>query len=471
MVKKERRIDNNQGTLRDMNLSGRKALVVGLGESGLAAAKWLAQQGSHVTVSERQAGSDLDKDALPDLLRSGIKIELGGHNVKTFTETDLIVVSPGVPLDIEPLSVARERGISIIGEMELASRYLKTPSIAVTGTNGKSTVVRLIGDMLLKGGKSVFVGGNIGRPLTRYIGGEQRADYVVLEISSFQLDTTQTFSPLVAVILNVSPDHLDRYADYDSYARSKQRICANQGPGQILILNDDDPLLRGLQPKNGPTILRYGLRDRPGLYAFLDHGQIKAKTPGEQMITLDLDRFTLPGDHNKANLMAAAVASLALEIFPSAIQEVIDRFEGLPHRTELVETVRGVAFYDDSKATNIDATIKSIASFSRPVVLIAGGRHKGSDFTPLVGAASGRVKGAVFLGEASCLLGEAFGNKISWSKATNMTDAVSLAFGKAQKGDVVLLAPACSSFDMFRDFEHRGAVFRKAVRRLKDGAS
>ncbi len=471
VVKKERRIDNNQGTLRGMNLSGRKALVVGLGESGLAAAKWLAQQGSHVTVSERLTGSDLDKEALADPLRSGIKLELGGHNVKTFTETDLIVVSPGVPLDIEPLSVARERGISIIGEMELASRYLKTPSIAVTGTNGKSTVVRLIGDMLLKGGKSVFVGGNIGCPLTRYIGGEQRADYVVLEISSFQLDTTQTFSPLVAVILNVSPDHLDRYADYDSYARSKQRICANQGPGQILILNDDDPLLSRLQPKNGPTVLRYGLRDRPGLYAFLDNGQIRAKIPGEQMITLDLDRFTLPGDHNKANLMAAAVASLALGIFPSAIQEVIDRFEGLPHRTELVETVRGVAFYNDSKATNIDATIKSIASFSRPVVLIAGGRHKGSDFTPLVGAVSGRVKGAVFLGEASCLLGEAFGSKISWSKATNMTDAVSLAFGKAQKGDVVLLAPACSSFDMFRDFEHRGAVFREAVRRLKNGVS
>jgi len=453
-----------------MNLSGRRTLVVGLGESGLAAAKWLAKQGSHVTVSEVKTGPDLDKDLVGDLLRSGIKLELGGHKVETFTEADLIVVSPGVSPDIEPLNEARRKGISIVGELELASRYLKTPCTAVTGTNGKSTVVNLIGDMLLRGGKDVFIGGNIGRPLTHYIGGEQGADYVVLEVSSFQLDTTQTFSPLVALILNVSPDHLDRYADYHSYARAKERISANQGPGQILILDDDDPLLRKLRPKNGPTVYRYGLKSRPGRHAFLDKGKIRVKIPGENTVTLDLDRFKLPGHHNRANLMAAILAALALKMSPSAIQEVIDHFKGLPHRTELVDTVRGVAFYDDSKATNIDASIKSITSFARPVVLIAGGRHKGSDYLPLVKAASDRVKGAVFLGEASCLLGEAFGSKISWSKATNMDDAVSLAFDQAQQGDVVLLAPACSSFDMFKDFKHRGAVFREAVRRLKDGA-
>jgi len=447
-----------------------KTLVVGLGESGLAAAHWLFRQGSHVTVSEKQTGSDLGKDGLGDLLRSGIKLELGGHKVKTFTEADLIVVSPGVPLDIKPLVEAREKGIPIIGEMELASRYLKTPYIGVTGTNGKSTVVNLIGDMLLKGGKSVFVGGNIGSPLTNYVGGKQIADYVVLEVSSFQLDTTQTFSPLVALILNVSPDHLDRYEDYYSYARSKESITANQGPGQILILNDDDPLLRKLQPRNGPTVYRYGLRSKPGRHAFLGNGQIVCKLPGEKTIALNPDGFILPGDHNRANLMAAALTSLVLKISPSAIQEVMDHFKGLPHRLNLVDTVRGVAFYDDSKATNIDAAIKSITSFTRPVVLIAGGRHKGSDYLPLVKAASGRVKEAVFLGEASCLLAEAFGRKISWTKATNMIEAVSIAFDQAREGDVVLLAPACSSFDMFRDFKHRGVAFREAVRGLKDGA-
>lgn len=453
-----------------MNLSGSRALVVGLGESGLAAAQWLVKQGSHVTVSERKKGPDLDKGLLGDLLRSGIKLELGGHKVKTFTEADLIVVSPGVPLDIKPITEARRKGSSIIGEIELASRYLKTPFIAVTGTNGKSTVVNLIGDMLRGGGKNIFIGGNIGRPLTDYVGGEQGADYVVLEVSSFQLDTTQTFSPDVSLILNVSPDHLDRYADYPSYARAKERICANQGPGQILILNDDDPCLGKLQPKSGPTVYRYGLKSRPGRHAFLDNGKIRAGLPGEKMVTLDLDRFKLPGDHNRANLMAAILVALALKMSPSAIQEVIDHFKGLPHRTELVDTVRGVAFYNDSKATNIDATIKSISSFARPVVLIAGGRHKGSDYLPLVKTASGRVKAAVFLGEASCLLAAAFGSKISWSKATNMDDAVALAFDQAQEGDVVLLAPACSSFDMFRDFEHRGVVFREAVKRLRNGA-
>jgi len=449
--------------------TGNRVLVVGLGDSGLAAARWAARQGSHVTVSERQAGSDLDNNVLADLQRSGIKLELGGHKTKTFTEAELIVVSPGVALDIKPLAKAREKGIPVIGEIELASRYLRTPCIAVTGTNGKSTVVNMIGDMLIRGGKTVFVGGNIGRPFTDYIGGAQAADYVVLEVSSFQLDSIQTFSPLVAMILNISPDHLDRYADYYSYAKSKERISANQGPGQMLILNDDDPLIRRLQHKNGPTVYRYGLKRKPGRHAFLDNGQIKAELPGGKMAVLNLDRFTLPGDHYRANLMAATLASLAIKISPSAIQEAIDRFRGLPHRTELVDTIKGIAFYNDSKATNIDAAVKSITSFARPVILIAGGRHKGSDYLPLVEAASDRVKGAVFLGEASCLLAEAFGRTISWSKATSMIDAVSLAFDQAREGDVVLLAPACSSFDMFRDFEHRGTMFREGVRRLRDG--
>ncbi len=449
---------------------GNRVLVVGLGESGLAAARWLIRQGSQVTVSERQKEPDLDKDVLTDLLGSGVKLELGGHKVKTFLEADLIVVSPGVSLDIKPLAEAREKGVSIIGEIELASRYLKTPFIAVTGTNGKSTVVSLIGDILLKGGRDVFVGGNIGCPLTDYVGREQVADYVVLEVSSFQLDSTQAFSPDVSLILNISPDHLDRYADYHSYARSKEKIFENQGPGQILILNDDDPWLSKLQPKNGSTVYRYGLKFKPGRHAFLDNGKIVAKLQGEQMIKVYLDRFALPGNHNIANLMAVVLTSLALNISPYDIQDVIDHFKGLPNRMELVGKVRGVAFYDDSKATNIDAAIKSVTSFAEPVVLIAGGRHKGSDYLPLVEAASGRVKGAVFLGEASSLLAEAFDNKVSWHKATDMINAVSLAFDQSQEGDVVLLAPACSSFDMFRDFKHRGEVFKEAVRRLKNGA-
>ncbi len=446
---------------------GKNILVVGLGQSGLAAARWLVRQGSQITISDVKKSPDVTEDILNSLVQSGVKLELGGHKTRSFLDSDLIVVSPGVSLDIRPLAQARKQGIPIIGEIELASRYLKTPCIAVTGTNGKSTVVNLIAEMLCKGGKRVFLGGNIGHPLTNYIGGEQKADYVVLEVSSFQLDTTKTFSPLIALILNVSHDHLDRYEDFTSYARSKERIFANQGPGQILILNDDDSWLKALQPKNGPTVYRYGLQSNAERYAALEDGHIVAKRPGDEMIRFSLDRFTLPGRHNRENLMAAILASLALEMEPSAIQEVINHFKGLVHRIELVDTVHGIDFYNDSKATNIDAAIKSVTSFSKQVILIAGGRDKGSDYHSLVEAVFGKVKCAVFLGESSGLLSQAFGDKISWSLATSMIDAVSRAFNYAQEGDVVLLAPACSSFDMFKDFEHRGAAFKEAVRSLK----
>jgi len=447
----------------------RNVLVVGLGESGLAACRWLVRQGSHVTVSEEKKKSDFNKGIVADLVRSGVTFEFGGHKVTTFLNADLIVVSPGISLDIKPLSLARDQGVPIIGEIELASGYLKKPCIAVTGTNGKTTVVHLIGEMLHQDGKKVFVGGNIGRPLTNCVDEEQKIDYAVVEVSSFQLDTIQTFSPLVALILNISPDHLDRYTDYTSYVKSKEMVFANQGVGQILIVNDEDHLLRKVRPKNGPAVYRYGLQSTSERNAFLNNGEIVVSLPGQKMITFHLEKFTLPGGHNRANLMAAILACLVLKISPSAIQEVIDRFKGLAHRIEHVDTVRGVDFYNDSKATNIDAAVKAIASFSKPIVLIAGGRHKGSDYHQLVEAASEKVKKAVFLGEARNILSEAFGNKISWSMAVSMIDAVSLAFNHSQKGDVVLLAPACSSFDMYKDFNHRGEVFKEAVRKLRNG--
>lgn len=273
----------------------------------------------------------------------------------------------------------------------------------------------------------------------------------------------------MAVILNVTPDHLDRYEDYHAYVKSKERIFLNQGPGQILILNDDDPWLRDVKPQNGLTVYRYGIERKQGRQALLDNGTIVADLAGKEKVRVSLDRFTLPGQHNRGNAMAAVITALALDIAPSAIQEAIDSFRGLPHRLELVDTVRGVAFYNDSKATNIDAAIKSVTSFERPVILIAGGRHKGSDYLPLVEAVSGRVKRAIFLGESSGLLAEAFGDRIPWKKAKDLVDAVSLAFGQAKEGDVVLLAPACSSFDMFESYGQRGAVFREAVRRLSNG--
>jgi len=449
---------------------GGKVLVVGLGKSGLAAAGWLARQGAQITVSETRDTSAFDPRLLEEASKSGIEIEFGGHRPVSFVDADLIVVSPGVPLDIMPLVEASKRGVPVVGELEMAWTYLKTPGIAVTGTNGKSTSVKLIGEMLSRAGLGVFVGGNIGLPLTDYISGTQDADYVVLEVSSFQLDTIAGFSPLVSLILNISPDHLDRYADYDAYIRSKQRIFENQGPGQTLILNDDDPVLGGLEIKNGARVLRYGLKREGNRQCFIEHGRIAAEMPGQGKLSFELDRFALPGIHNHENVMAAVLAALAVDTRADAIQEGINGFKGLPHRIELVDTVRGVAFYDDSKATNIDSAVRSITSFSRPVVLIAGGRHKGSDYLPLVSAAEGRVRKAVFMGESSALLAEAFNGKIPWSKARSIDEAVSMAYKWAQEGDVVLLAPACSSFDMFRDYEHRGMAFQEAVRRIRGGS-
>lgn len=448
--------------------AGKKVLVVGLGKSGAAAANWLARQGARVTVSEARDESAFDGRLPGELSDVEIEFEFGEHRLESFVKTDLVVVSPGVPLDIMPLVEASRAGVPVLGELELAWTYLRTPSIAVTGTNGKSTVVKLIGEMLSRAGKKVFVGGNIDVPLTAYIAGAQDADYAVLEVSSFQLDTVSTFSPLVALILNISPDHLDRYADYEAYIRSKERIFENQGPEQVLILNDDDPKLTSLEPRGGPRVYRYGIERKKDRQGFLEDGRIVADIPGHGALTFELDRFTLPGIHNHENAMAAILAALVIDTPPDAIQEGIDAFKGLAHRIELVDTIMGIAFYDDSKATNIDAAIKSITSFSRPVVLIAGGRHKGSDYRPLVDAAKGRVKSAVFIGESSTLLATAFNGTIPWSEVRTLDDAVYRAYDRAQEGDVVLLAPACSSFDMFRDYRHRGMAFQEAVRRLRD---
>jgi UDP-N-acetylmuramoylalanine--D-glutamate ligase len=302
-----------------------------------------------------------------------------------------------------------------------------------------------------------------------YTAGEQKADYLVLEVSSFQLDSINTFSPYIAIILNISPDHLDRYPDYEAYVQSKLRLYENQGHGQYLILNHDDQRLSSVSPSSGVSLLWYGLEKREGLHAFLDGGRINASVNGSTIQNFSLDAFSLPGAHNRENLLGAVLAGMALEIDAAMIQKTIDQFKGLPHRVERVGTLNGVLFYNDSKATNVDAAVRAITSFDRPLILIAGGRHKGADYTPLVTACRGRVKGAVFLGEAKGLLAEAFRDEIPFSLAEKMEEAVFRAFSMAGNGDVVLLAPACSSFDMFADYSHRGRVFRAAIEDLIHG--
>lgn len=452
-----------------MELPHKKVLVVGLGKSGLSVARYLSKKGAQVGVSELQEEAELDSALLRDTLQLGIALETGGHKEETFLNADMIIVSPGVPLDMAPLIAADEAGVPILGELELASRLMDTPLVAVTGTNGKSTATAFLGSMLKDAGLEVFVGGNIGTPLMDYAAGDWRADYAVVEVSSFQLDTTVNFSPMISMLLNISPDHLDRYPDYEAYVQSKLSIFKNQGPGQYAILNDDDQVLSQFEPPGGVSVLRYGQQKGENRQAHLESESIKAHLPGEKEESFGLERLKLPGRHNLENLMGVILIGLILGIGPRIIQRTIEQFPGLPNRLEHVGTIRGVDFYNDSKATNVDAALRSVATFDRPIILIAGGRHKGADYLPLVNAATGRVRKAIFVGEAKHILADAFKGMIPFALAEDMRDAVSQSFSSSESNDVVLLAPACSSFDMFTDYSHRGRVFREEVERLDHG--
>jgi UDP-N-acetylmuramoylalanine--D-glutamate ligase len=389
--------------------------------------------------------------------------------MNTFIRSERIIVSPGVPLDLAPLTAAKEKGIPVTGEMDLAVQVMNTPIVAVTGTNGKSTVTAFLGALLQNAGHKVFVGGNLGTPLIDYAAAGSKADVAVVEVSSFQLDTMEGFSPLVALLLNISPDHLDRYPNYEAYVQSKLRIFKNQGAGDFAILNDDDDVLSSFAPPKDVSVLRYGLKKKDLRQAFVEGKGIRAGLPGKESHFFDLQKCPLPGTHNVENMMAAALAGLALNVEPPVIHHTMDQFQGLPHRLELAGRIREVDFYDDSKATNVDAAIRSLASFDRPIILIAGGRHKGGDYAPLVRVAKGRVKKAFLMGESKQIMAEAFEDKIPYATADSMDDAVTKAFSVAKPHDVVLLAPACSSFDMFTDYGHRGRAFKKAVEELQHG--
>ena len=450
-------------------MAGKKALVVGLGVSGFWSALCLAGKGAEVTVTEERGRDDVDPDVLGTLENAGVLMEIGGHEAESFLHTDIIVVSPGVPHDTPLIQSASEKGVPVIGEMELAARFIETPIIAVTGTNGKSSVTTLLGEMIKNDGKQVFVGGNLGTPLSAFVARNEKADYIVAEVSSFQLDTMVSFCPEVSIILNISPDHLDRYRGYEEYIRSKLRIFENQGNGHYAIVNDSDPILHTAEAASSVTMLRYGLQKMGNRHAFFDQDEIKIHLEGSEPRSFSLKQFSLPGSHNIENLMAAALAGTALHMDAKVIQQTINEFKGLPHRLQMVGEIHEISFYNDSKATNIDAAIRAIRSFDCPIILIAGGRHKGADYDLLVEAAKTNVKYAVFIGESKGLLADAFKGNISFAMAKDMKSAVSTALSKAASGDSILLAPACSSFDMYSNYAHRGKTFNNAVRDLAHG--
>jgi UDP-N-acetylmuramoylalanine--D-glutamate ligase len=443
-----------------------RAVVIGLGRSGVGAANLLAARGMDVTVTDNRGKEVLA--AYAARLAPGVRVALGGHPEGLAAGADLVVVSPGVPLDIPFVAEARAHGARVIGELELGWEGVGgVPVYAVTGTNGKSTTATLLHLMLSEGLGRAVLGGNIGVALTGLMDEVRGAQAVVVEVSSFQLEAVETFRPRGALVLNVTPDHLDRYGGaggMDAYRAAKARIAENQGAGDFLVLNADDPecmkIGAGL-PTNGPEVLLFSRRAAVrGVFARA--GDIVVSLDGEARL-MGAGEVRIRGAHNLENAMAAAAAALRAGCSPEVVARVLREFPGLEHRLEFVREVDGVEYVNDSKGTNVGAVVKSLEGFDRPVVLIAGGRDKAGEFAALRDAVRGRVRALVLIGEAAGKIEAALGDLAPCHGAGSMEEAVARARRLAAPGDAVLLSPACASFDMFRDFEDRGARFKGAV--------
>ncbi|MGC8548277.1 MAG: UDP-N-acetylmuramoyl-L-alanine--D-glutamate ligase [Acidobacteriaceae bacterium] len=447
-----------------MELKGKKVLVVGLGKSGLAAALFLRRRGAHVTVSDIRSAQALGKE-IPALIEQGIAVEAGGHGLLTFRRQDLIVVSPGVPLTTPELSQAQKFGIPIIGEVELAARFLKGKVIAITGSNGKTTTTSLCGEILVKAGQPVHVGGNIGQPVIGLVEDTREDGWSVLEISSFQLETTETFHPNIAVILNITPDHLDRHGSFENYVAAKERIFASQSADDMLILNADDDVASRAAARARSQVFWFSRKRAIRQGAFVHEGVIlfRASEQAAPEPILKLEEIPLKGAHNVENVLAAVCAARLAGASPEAIRAAVAGFRAVEHRLEFVAEIDGVSYYNDSKATNVDAAMKAIESFPSGIHLILGGKDKDSDYRQLRPLLAGRVKAVYTIGSAAEKIITHLEGSVKLVSAGTLDTAVSLAAEAAEKGDVVLLAPACSSFDQFDNYEHRGQTFKSIV--------
>jgi UDP-N-acetylmuramoylalanine--D-glutamate ligase len=447
-----------------MELKGKKILVVGLGKSGLAAALFLRRRGAQVTVSDVRSAEALAKE-IPALLEKGIAVEAGGHGLLTFRRQDLIVVSPGVPLDTPEIVQVKSFGLPVIGEVELAARYLKGKVLAITGSNGKTTTTSLCGEILAAGGLPVAVGGNIGLPVIALAEDSLDDGWSVLEVSSFQLETTEQFRPEIAVILNVTPDHLDRHITFENYVAAKERIFARQTADDALVLNWDDLVTRSAAERAPSRVFWFSRKERVEQGAYLDDGVIVFKvgkdTPAESIVAVT--EISLKGSHNIENVLAAVCAARLAGVKAEAIRSAVESFNAVEHRLEFVATLNGVEYYNDSKATNVDAAAKAIGSFAGGIHLILGGKDKNSDYTRLSVLLKERVKTVYTIGSAAAKIeGHILGDAPIVSAGT-LTQAVNQAGDAAMPGEIVLLAPACSSFDQFENYEHRGRVFKELV--------
>ena len=447
-----------------MELKGKKVLVVGLGKSGLAAALFLRRRGAQVTVSDVRSAEALAKD-IPALLEEGIMVETGGHGLLTFRRQDLIVVSPGVPLETPELVQVKGFGLPVIGELELAARFLKGHLAAITGSNGKTTTTALLGEIFETAGFQTLVGGNIGVPVVSLIDDSSDATWSVLEVSSFQLETTEEFHPNIAVILNITPDHLDRHGTFENYAKAKERIFAAQTETDALVLNADNVRTAAAAARSKAPVYWFSLEHAVPRGAWVEDGAVvfcEARGGAVEHI-LPLGSIPLKGEHNVENVLAAVCAARLAGVPAESIRLAIEKFKAVEHRLEYVATLNGVEFYNDSKATNVDATAKAIGAFSGGIHLILGGKDKNSDYTQLSQLLRERVRAVYTIGAAAAKIESHLRGIVPLHSCETLERAVNAAASAAHPGEIVLLAPACSSFDQFESYEHRGRVFKELV--------
>ncbi len=447
-----------------MDLANKRVLVVGLGKSGVASALFLQARGAHVTVSDAKPQDQFGEE-IPVLLDHGIAVETGGHGERTFRGQDLIVVSPGVPVDSPPLVQARALGEPVIGEIELASQFLPGSIVAITGSNGKTTTTTLAGEIVAAGGFPTAVGGNIGTPAISLVEQAKADTVVVLEVSSFQLETIQTFRPKVAVVLNITPDHLDRHRTFAAYTDAKARIFENQQPEDFAVLNADDPACTALARRTRAQVFWFSRRNEVEQGSYVRDGRILFRDAKGQREVMLVSEVPLKGGHNVENVLAAVCVGALMGCTADRIRRAVRDFKAVEHRLEYVATIRGVEYYNDSKATNVDATIKALESFPANVHLILGGKDKDSDYTLLNDLLRQRAKRVYTIGSAAEKI-ESQIKGVEVDHAETLETALRRAAATAEAGDIVLLAPACASFDQFQNYEHRGRVFKEVVRTL-----
>jgi UDP-N-acetylmuramoylalanine--D-glutamate ligase len=451
-----------------MEVAGRKVLVIGAARSGIASARFLAQRGATVALNDQKPLAEWPAPALA-LKTEGVGFIAGEPPSWLLDQIDLVVVSPGVHTRSIPIRYADRQGAEVIGEIELASRFLRGRIIAITGTNGKTTTTTLMGKMLEDAGMKVQVGGNIGAALVGMIESSRDDGWTVVEVSSFQLETIVDFHPTVATVLNVTPNHMDRYETLMDYAAAKHNVFRNQTPGDVAILNADDAIVSSWAGGLRAHVTQFSVERELAEGLFLRGSDLVSRTKDGERMLATRDEMQLRGTHNVENVLAAMAAGLACGAAPESLRETVRRFQPVEHRLEEVAEIDGVRFFNDSKATSVDATMKALEAFANEagkVVLILGGRGKRAPYAPLLPLIRERVRQLILIGEDAKTIEDELGVAAPFWHAADMSDAVARAFAAAKPGDVVLLAPACASFDMFESFEHRGRIFKDEVSSL-----